>query len=98
MAKRKVIWSLQAIEQRIQILSCWIEHNSSKDYSLKLNSLFSKAIELIAAYPKIGKLTDDKLAQIKIVRNYWIVYDYYEDTIFVLAIFDSKQEPIKLKY
>ena len=98
MAKRKIIWSLQTRNNRIQILEYWIEHNKSNEYSIKLNMLFREAAEFIAEFPEIGKLTDDKLARIKIVRDYWIVYDTYENMIFILAIFDSRQNPVKLKY
>jgi plasmid stabilization system protein ParE len=98
MAKRRVIWSLQAKNNRIQILEYWIEHNKSREYSKKLNILFKEAAEFIAEFPTIGKLTDDKLARIKIVRDFWIVYDIYENTVFILAIFDSRQNPVKLKY
>lgn len=66
MAQRKIVWSLQARNNRIQILEFWIEHNHSKEYSTKLNNLFKEAAEFIA----IGKLTEDKLARIKIVRDY----------------------------
>jgi hypothetical protein len=55
-------------------------------------------VEFIAEFPTIGKLTDDNLARIKIVRDYWIVYDIRENGIFILAIFDSRQNPIKLVY
>lgn len=82
----------------IQILEYWIEHNKSNEYSKKLNNLFKEAVEFIAEFPTIGKLTDDNLARIKIVRDYWIVYDIRENGIFILAIFDSRQNPIKLVY
>lgn len=98
MAKRKVIWSLQAKNNRIQILEYWIEHNKSKEYSKKLNILFEEAAEFISEFPEIGKLTEDKFARIKIVRDYWIVYDTCENKISILAIFDSRQNPVKLKY
>ena len=98
MAQRKIVWSLQAKNNRIQILEYWIEHNKSNEYSKKLNNLFKEAVEFIAEFPKIGKLTDDKLARIKIVRDYWIVYDIHENGIFILAIFDSRQNPISIVY
>lgn len=98
MAQRKIEWSLQAKNNRIQILDYWIEHNQSKEYSKKLNILFKEAVKFVAEFPTIGKLTDDKLARIKIVRDYWIVYEIDESTIYILAIFDSRQNPFKLKY
>ena len=98
MVRRKIVWSLQAKNNRVQILEYWIEHNNSSEYSRKLNALFKQAAELISEYPTIGKLSDDKQARIKIVRDYWIVYDVSDSMIFIIAIFDSRQNPIKLKY
>ena len=98
MAKRKIVWSLQAKSNRIQILEYWIERNKSKEYSIKLNNLFKEAAEFVSEFPEVGKLTDDKTARIKIVRDYLIVYESYKNHIVVLAIFDSRQNPVKLKY
>ncbi len=98
MAKRKVIWSLQSQNNRIQILEYWIERNKSKEYSIKLNNLFKEAAEFISEFPTVGKPTDEKDARIKIVRDYLIVYEYTKSTVTILAIFDSRQDPVKLKY
>ncbi len=98
MAKRKVVWSLQAKNNRIQILEYWIERNKSKEYSIKLNTLFREAAEFVSEFPEVGKFTDDKTARIKIVRDYLIVYDSYNIHIVIIAIFDSRRNPAKLKY
>ena len=98
MAKRKVVWSLQAKNNRIQILEYWIERNKSKEYSIRLNTLFKEAAEFISEFPEVGKSTDDETARIKIVRDYLIVYDLFKNHITILAIFDSRQNPVKLKY
>ncbi|MCF8254480.1 MAG: type II toxin-antitoxin system RelE/ParE family toxin [Bacteroidia bacterium] len=98
MAKRKVVWSLLAKNNRIQILDYWIERNKSKDYSIKINNLFKEGIEFISEFPEVGKLTDDKSARIIIVRDYLIVYESNKDQILILTIFDGRQDPIKLKY
>ena len=98
MAKRTIIWSLQAKDNRIQILQYWIERNKSREYSIKLNNLFKEAAEFIAEFPDIGKLTDDKKTRIKIVRDYLIVYEIYSTSIVILALFDSRQNPIRLQY
>ncbi len=98
MARRKVIWSASAKSDRIQILRFWIDHNQSATYSRKLNILFKEATIFISHYPKVGKLVEDRRARIKIVSHYFLVYDISETTIIVLAIFDSRQDPIKLDF
>ncbi len=44
MAKRKIVWSLQARNNRVQILEFWFEHNKSIEYSKKLNNLFKSIL------------------------------------------------------
>ncbi len=47
MVKRTIIWSDQAQSDRIEILHYWIHRNKSKEYSVKLNKLIMRAIELL---------------------------------------------------
>lgn len=43
MARRKIVWTKSANQDRIEILSYWIERNSSKSYSLRLNKMIKEA-------------------------------------------------------
>ncbi|MEP7197675.1 MAG: hypothetical protein ABI851_14240 [Saprospiraceae bacterium] len=47
MAKRTIIWSDQAQSDRNEILLYWIHRNKSKEYSVKLNTLIIRTIELL---------------------------------------------------
>ncbi|WP_258098559.1 type II toxin-antitoxin system RelE/ParE family toxin [Marinoscillum pacificum] len=94
---RKVIWSPLAQHKRKKILLYWIERNKSKDYSRKLNKLFIQAANLLAKHPNIGQLTDYPHVRVKIVRDYLLFYEYTESAIFILTIWDSRQNPEKLK-
>lgn len=96
MAKEQVVWSIRAKNDRIKILEFWIEHNKSNEYSIKLNNLFKEATKFISEYPTVGKLTDDKNARIKIVRDFFIVYEIQKSQIIILTIFDSRRNPKKL--
>ena len=53
MAKRKVIWSLNAQKDRKEILQYWKQRNKSAAYSKKLRKLFSKAIEQLRRIPEL---------------------------------------------
>ncbi|OOG77837.1 type II toxin-antitoxin system RelE/ParE family toxin [Algoriphagus sp. A40] len=97
MAKQKVVWSLRAKNDRLEILEFWIEHNQSSSYSRKLNSLFREATVFISEYPTVGRLTDDEKVRVKIVRDYLIFYEIQKSSIVILTIFNSRRDPEKLK-
>ncbi len=94
---RQVVWSLRAQAERKQILKYWRRRNKSNAYSKKLNQLFKESIRIIRDFPQVGKRTDDPNARIKIVRDYLIIYEATESQIFILTIWDSRQDPGRLK-
>lgn len=96
---RRVIWSKRSQNDRKEIFRYWNKRNKSNAYSKKLNKLFKEAIRLIAEYPKIGKITDDKSIRIKIVKDYLLIYetDDQQGQLVILTIWDSRQDPEKVK-
>jgi toxin YoeB len=94
---RQVVWSLRAQAERKQILEYWRRRNKSNAYSRKLNQLFKESIRIIRDFPQVGKTTDDPNARIKIVKDYLIIYEVTEKQIFILTIWDSRQDPERLK-
>ena len=97
MAKKEVIWSLRAHQDRLWILEYWIDRNKSKVYSEKLYELFNSAIDIISVYPEIGKPTNKPRVRAKIVRHYLIVYEVQSEFVDILTIRESQQDPKKLK-
>ncbi|WP_026632398.1 type II toxin-antitoxin system RelE/ParE family toxin [Dyadobacter alkalitolerans] len=95
---KQVIWSVRALNDRKEILGYWIERNKSNSYSKKLNFLFKEAVKLIAKHPKIGKLTDEENVRIKIIRNYFIIYEETETHIHILTLWSSHQDPESLDW
>jgi toxin YoeB len=93
---KQVVWSLRAQDERKNILSYWRQRNKSNTYSKKLNLLFKEAVNTIRDFPKIGKLTDDRNARIKVVRDYLIIYEETETTIYILTVWDGRQDPAEL--
>ena len=57
---------------------------------------FVKATQTLSEYPTIGRLTDSKLVRIKVVEHYYILYEFSDDNLYILSIFDSRQDPIKI--
>jgi len=95
---RRIIWSRRAQNDRIEIFKYWNERNKSNLYSKKLYGLFIEAVKLIAEYPEIGTPTDNKNARIKIVKDYLIIYEMEEkEQLLILTIWDSRQNPERLK-
>ncbi len=93
---KQVVWSLRAQDDRKNILSYWRQRNKSNTYSKKLNLLFKEAVNTIRDFPKIGKLTDDRNARIKVVRDYLIIYEETETTIYIMTVWDGRQDPAEL--
>lgn len=96
MAKR-VIWSKRAREDKKSILKYWLYRNKSNVYPQKLNELFKKAIRWLVENPIARRHTDYDRVYIKIVRDYEILFEEDENTIFILTIWDTRQIPEKLK-
>lgn len=93
---KQVVWSLRAQEDRKSILDYWQQRNGSITYSKKLNYLFKEAVRIIKSFPQIGKPTDQKNVRIKIARDNFIINEEIETGIYILTIWDSRQDPKKL--
>lgn len=94
---RQIIWAKREQQNRKAILSYWNDRNNSKVYSKKLNRLFIQAIEILAYYPQLGRKTDNEKARMKIVKDYFIIYEFDDKELRILSIFETRQDPAKLK-
>jgi addiction module RelE/StbE family toxin len=92
----KVIWTPEAISERNDIFRYWNKRNNSDHYSKKLRSLIRTAIQTIRQHPEIGKPTRIANTRVKIIVDYFLVYRTSDIGITILAIWDSRQNPIKL--
>lgn len=95
---RQIIWTIRAQSDRKEILHYWRVRNKSNTYSKKLNELINKAIKLMAAHPRIGRSTDIDNVRVKLVRDYLIFYEYSEDNIYILSIWDNRRNPEDVPY
>ncbi len=64
---------------------------------VKLNTLFNRAVEILANHSSIGKLTEIQNVKIKVVRDYLIIYEDTPELIILLTIWDSRRNPEQLK-
>jgi len=93
MAKQRIIWSQWAKNDLFEILDFYYKRNGSKTYSIKLNFIFRKAIQLIGKYPKLGVQTDIPNIRVLIENNYAIFYEIKSEVIEISSIWDCRQNP-----
>ena len=94
---RKIIWSKRAQQDRYSIFKYWNKRNKSNKYSKKLNNLFIAAAEFVAHNPTTGLKTDRENIRIKFASNFALIYETTELELYMLSIFDTRQNPDKLE-
>lgn len=95
MAKR-IKWTNQAKADRINILDYFRKRNSSTSYSKKLNKVFIAEIDNIRKHPNLGRKSNSANVRVKVSGNYYIIYMIGDETIYILRLWDTRQNPIKL--
>jgi plasmid stabilization system protein ParE len=96
MVERKIIWSSRAKLDLFDILDFYYQRNGTKTYSKKLNSIFRRSVRLMAKHPDLGIQTDVPYVRNLIQGDYNIFYEIKEETIEIITIWDSRQNPEKL--
>lgn len=95
---RQIIWTDEAQQDRRHIFSYWNKRIKSNGYSKKLNKQFKDSLLILCDFPFIGRPTQKLDVRSKIVRDYIIIYEISHMEIIVLRIWDTRQNPNKLKY
>ncbi len=98
MVRRRLKWTLTALQNKKEIFKFWNKHNKSTTYSTKLNLLFNEAMKFSTIFPNIGSQTEIKDVRIIFVRNYKLIYKITSDEIQVLTIWDMHRNPNELKF
>jgi plasmid stabilization system protein ParE len=93
MAKRKIVWSNRAKIRLYYILNFYIVKNKSKVYSIKLQKLISKEVNLLLKQPDLGLKTSEDTTRGLIIENYIVYYEITDDKIIIHTIWDSRQNP-----
>ena len=93
MAKRKIVWSNRAKIRLFAILDFYIVRNNSKIYSIKLQKLNSKEVNLLLKQPDLGLKTTEDTTRGLIIENYIVYYEITDDRIIIHTIWDSRQNP-----
>lgn len=97
MVRRKIIWSPKARLDLICILDFYFKRNGSIIYSRKLNSRIRSSIRLLVKFADIGFKTDVESIRVLIVGDYYIFYRLNSETVEIITIWDSRQNPASFK-
>lgn len=96
MAKRSVVWTKTAVQQRREILRYWVERNGTTAYAVKLIKLISEQIKIIQNNPKLFKMADFPDTHVAALGHFSIYYKFTKDKIIVTAFWDNRQDPRSL--
>ena len=93
MAKRKIVWSNRAKIRLYAILDFYIVRNKNKVYSIKLQKLISKEVNLLLKQADLGLKTSEDTTRGLIIESYIVYYKISGDKIIIHTIWDSRQNP-----
>lgn len=98
MAERIIVWSETAKLELKYIFEYFNFRNKSKLYSLKLNRILQTELKILLQQPNIGKKTDSINVRGLLIENYYIFFETNETHIIILSVWDTRQDPKRLKY
>ena len=98
MVARRIVWTSSAKLQLKSIFEYFNFRNKSKLYSLKLNTLIQTELKILLEQPNIGKKTDTINIRGLLIENYSVFYEINETHIIILSVWDTRQNPKRLKY
>jgi toxin YoeB len=94
---KKITWSENALQDRLQILDYWYKRIGNKKYSLYLDNCFRETVNLIGQFPQIGRIHSEISLRFMVRENYLIFYEEEKAMISILGIFDSRRNPELVK-
>lgn len=101
MAKRKIVykiaWADEAKQQFFDILEYWNIRNKSNSYSEKLIDIVDEHLHYISKFPLSSTKTNRPNTRICILGHYSIVYKILKSELYILAFWDNRQDPKKLR-
>jgi toxin YoeB len=98
MVKRIIVWTSTAKLELKLIFDFFNLRNNSKTYSLKLHRKIQSELNLLLLQPFLRKKTDTINVRGFIIENYILFYELKDDKIIILSVWDTRQNPDKLKF
>lgn len=90
---KPIIWSKEALADRIQILDYWYRRLGSKEYSLKLDGMFKEIVYILSLFPSLGRQIEGREERFFVKDHYEFIYLDSEQSIKILHIWDSRRDP-----
>ena len=92
MAKR-IVWSKNALIDRLRILDYWYKRIGTKTYSRKLDREIKKLISNLPIFPEMGRKLNNTHIRYLVKDHYLIFYTIKKDEIRILHLWDSRRNP-----
>ena len=89
----RIIWSKNALRDKIRILDYWYIRIGTKTYSKKLDRELRQAVKNLKNFPGMGRLLENSEIRFLVVDYYQIFYKYSDKEIRILHIWDSRRNP-----
>lgn len=91
----RIIFTKRATKRVVEI-SFYLEDNFSKGAAMNFNKAIDKTLEKVAAHPTIGRETHTStLKFVNMDDHRQIFYRTYGNTLSIVDIFDTRQDPDK---
>jgi plasmid stabilization system protein ParE len=95
MVRYKVIWSIEARLDLLNILDFYAQRNGNAVYSKKLYSKINKSIELVVRNPSIGLQTNIESVRALVTGDYQLIYEISGISILIVMVWDCKRNPLE---
>lgn len=90
---KRIIWSQNALADRILILDYWFQRIGNKTYSRRLDRELKESIKHLSMFPKIGRQLDYREERFLVKDYYQVFYIESDQEIYILHIWDSRRNP-----
>jgi len=94
---KEIVWTKKSIQDRYKIYLFWVKKNKSDVFSKKLEMLFKESAKFISEFPEIGVPTEIHNVKVKIIKDFKMFYLKEGDKVIILRVWDTRQNPKKLK-
>jgi plasmid stabilization system protein ParE len=93
MAKKEVIWSINAKEEFHDTLNFYLERNGSPTYSLRLLYETEALLDALEENNFLGRLSENEVTRVIVKDKFLIFYEIKETHIEVVSFWDNRQNP-----
>ncbi len=99
MEEKEIVWRKVALLQVEQVFLFLLE-NASEQSAHKFLDSIEKCTKIIATHPTVGMPSQKKVGvrSYQVVGNRRLYYAEQKDKIYILSLFDLRQDPQKNKY